>query len=189
MKEQLKFTNSKGVSLHFDCSTYLFTALNGLGDLDADIQFQKSPYQDGSTYIGTTFSEREISLEVTILGDDLKDVAKKRAYFAGVFNPKLGLGELEYTIDDISRVILAVVEHIPIYPASDDSRQDFFQTALVDLRCPDPYWRSEREHVEQLATFSGGLTFPLVLPTIFGNQESAAKSRIVVNEGDSATPI
>src|SRR5690606_16201591 len=32
-------------------------------------------------------------------------------------------------------------------------------------------------------------TFPLRLPTIFGNQDSNAKSRIIVNEGDASTPI
>jgi len=189
MIEKLRFTNSKTESLNFDGLTYAFTGLNGLGDVDAEIQTQKSPYQDGMTYISSNLSTREISVEILILGTGNEDISEKRTFLAKILNPKLGPGTLTYTIGDKVREITALVNHVPIYSATEENRQSLFQTALVDFICPDPYWRSEKEHIEQLVTFSGGLTFPLVLPTIFGNQKADAKSRIIVNDGDSSTPI
>lgn len=187
--KKLIYTNSRGDSITFDRHNYLFTALTGFGEVGAEIQTQKAPYQDGSTFIDVVLNERAISFEVSILGVNESDIAQKRSRLAQVFNPKLGLGKLSYAVGTIERVIDVAVEHVPTFLPGKDMRGRKFQRSVIDLLAPNPYWRTENEHVEQLVTFSGGLTFPLILPTIFGNQKSDAKSRIIVNEGDSTTPI
>ena len=187
--KKLAYTNSKGDSITFDRHNYLFTALTGFGEVGAEIQTQKAPYQDGSTFIDVVLNERAISFEVSILGINESDVAHKRSRLAQVFNPKLGMGKLSYTVGTIERVIDVVVEHVPTFMPGKDVRGRKFQRSVIDLLALNPYWRSEQERVEQLVTFSGGLTFPLILPTIFGNQKSDAKSRIIINDGDSPTPI
>jgi len=191
MRTILKFTNTRGESVSFNKagSSFHANAINGLGDVAIDIQTQKAPFQDGSTFIDSTLESRVISFEVLIYGTSDTDISKKRSQLARIMHPKLGEGLLEVTYGNISRVIGAVVEHVPSYPSGIENRGNRYQVGLIDLYCANPYFRSSDESVEQLVTFSGGLTFPLTLPTIFGNQDSTAKSRIIVNRGDSPTPI
>jgi hypothetical protein len=191
MKAILKYTNTLGESVTFDNTGSFFYAnkIKGLGDVGADIQTQKAPYQDGVSFLDSILAPRAISFELVILGDNAAIISQRRSELARILNPKLGEGVLEITYGSIVRVIDALSEHVPFYPSGRDSRGEVYQIGLVDLLCPNPYWRSSEESVEQLVTFSGGLTFPLTLPTIFGNQDSTAKSRIIVNEGDSPTPI
>ncbi|WP_438310792.1 phage tail family protein [Sporosarcina sp. FA9] len=186
---KLNFTNTRGQTIELYSSPFRLYKVEGLGDVEADIQMQKSPFQDGSTYTDALLMERYITLELKIEGKDEVELAVNRRLLSGTFNPKLGPGLLRYTDKGGSKEIMAVAEGVPSYPDGNTERGTWFQKALIFLVCPNPYWRSENEHVEQLVTFSGGLTFPLILPTIFGNQKSDAKSRIIVNDGDAPTPI
>lgn len=191
MIASIKFTNTRGESVAFNQSGSSFHAsnINGLGDVDVDIQSQKAPYQDGSTIVDGILAERAISFEVLIRGADSTDISNKRSQLSRILNPKLGEGILEATYGNVTRVINAISDTLPTFPGGIENRSIHHQIGLINLICPNPYWRSQEEHVEQLVTFSGGLTFPLVLPTIFGNQKSDAKSRIIVNDGDSSTPL
>lgn len=184
------FTNARGDSLTFRPeSSFIASDIQGLGDVDATVQLQQAPYQDGGSYIDSILSPRPISFRVWINGKDDSDISRKRSQLSALFNPKLGPGIFRYQYGDQIRQIAAVAEHVPSFPTKFDSRGRRHQVAVVDLLCPDPYWRAVTDSVEQLVTFSGGLTFPLRLPTIFGNQDSKAKSRIIVNSGNSPAPI
>ncbi|MCY9765182.1 phage distal tail protein [Paenibacillus alvei] len=57
----------------------------------------------------------------------------------------------------------------------------------VSFLCPDPFLLDEFEESQVIATWIGGMTFPLVLPTIFA--ESGPKTINIVNNGDVDTPI
>lgn len=186
----LTYTNVRGESITFrNGSSFSISEIEGLGDVDADVQMQRAPYQDGANFIDSILEPRPIAFQVLIRGDDDTDISRKRSRLAALLNPKLGPGRFEYKYGDVNRIIDAIPEHVPMYPRTFENRGRYHQIAYVDLICPNPYWRSSKVHAEQLATFSGGLTFPLQLPTFFGNQKSDAKSRIIVNKGDSPTPI
>ncbi len=60
------FTNSRGESVEFGDSPFYLQVVEGLGDVSANIQSQKSPYIDGSTYLDALLDEREIELEFVI---------------------------------------------------------------------------------------------------------------------------
>lgn len=187
--EKLTFTNTKGEYVTFDGPPFYLVSVGGLGDVNANTQRQKAPFQDGSTHIGSVLDERIIPIEFLITGDTYADISESRTRLGRVLNPKLNNGILRYENGFVIREIEVSAESVPFFPDGSGNRTEVIQKGLVTLVASNPYWRSEKEHIEQLVTFSGGLTFPLILPTILGNQKSDAKSRIIVNEGDSQTPI
>ncbi|MED4358735.1 phage tail family protein [Geobacillus stearothermophilus] len=166
---------------------FLLQSIDGLGDVDADIQTQKAPFQDGSTYIDSVLQERPISIQIAILARDTATLLQHRQYLAAVFNPKLGPGTLRYENDEIVREIKAVPDGVPVFPSGKENRGPKFQKALVNLLCPDPFWLTE-EKVDQLVVWEGGLEFPLELPAFF-SQQSDNKAKILFNGGDEKTPI
>lgn len=181
---RVTYINANGESVVFGQQRpFILSKIEGLGDIDANLQSQKSPNQDGDTHISTLLEPRFIEMEITILSEDAEE---HRRQLARIMNPKIA-GTLIYENGQIKREINGINEHIPKFPA--DLRSHNHQLALVNIKCPNPYWKDTTTTAEELTTFSGGLTFPLQLPTIFGNQDSNAKSRIIVNEGDSPTPI
>lgn len=180
----LKFTNSKGDSITFDRQNYLFTALAGFGEVGADIQRQKAPYQDGSTFIDAVLTERAISFEVSILGNSDMDVAQKRTRLGQIFNPKLGIGQLSYTVGTIERVIDVAVEHVPTYLPGDDVRGRRFQRSIIDLLALNPYWRSTA--ITEEPAFEPLFEFPFEGEFEMGMQRD---QRIIFNDGDAPAPI
>ncbi|MGN7409972.1 phage tail family protein [Sporosarcina sp. SAFN-010] len=187
--EKLTFLNSRGESIVFDGPPFYLVSVNGLGDVSATVQRQKAPYQDGSTRIGSTLEERVIPIEFLIVGENYSEVSEFRMKMGRVLNPNLDEGTLRYENGLVVREIKASAESVPFFPDGSGSRTSEMQKGLVTFVASNPFWKTAVDTVEQLVTFSGGLTFPLRLPTIFGNQDSQAKSRIVVNNGDSPTPI
>lgn len=178
---KITFINSRGDSVVLDHgSPFFINKIEGLGDVDADIQTQKAPKQDGSTYIDSIFEERFIPIEVAVR----KDYEANKQILSRVFNPKLGEGLLIYENKGLKREIKATSEHVPVFP---DNRPRRTKMALIDLLCPNPYWLTE-EQVDQLVVWEGGLEFPLQLPTFFA-QQSESKAKILLNEGDVETPI
>ncbi|MFS1511757.1 phage tail family protein [Chengkuizengella sp. SCS-71B] len=184
--QKITFTNTNGLSVELGGAPFLLSKIEGLGDVEADIQTQKAPYQDGSTHIQSLLTERFIPIEVTILGTNRNDISAKRELLSSVFNPKVK-GVLKYENDRVTRWIDAVSEHVPTYPSGLDNRTNRFQKVIIDLICPSPFWTTE-EQVDQLVIWQGGLEFPLELPTTFAEQ-SESKSKILINEGHVETPI
>ncbi|MED4299745.1 phage tail family protein [Geobacillus stearothermophilus] len=186
--QRIIFTNARGQSVELKSSApFLLQSIDGLGDVDADIQTQRAPFQDGSTYIDSVLQERAISLQIAILAADKSTLLQKRQYLASVFNPKLGLGTLRYENSETVREIEAVPDGVPVFPSGKENRGPTFQKALVNLLCPSPFWLTE-EKVDQLVVWEGGLEFPLELPTFFA-QQSTNKAKILFNDGDVETPI
>jgi hypothetical protein len=186
--QRIIFTNARGQSVELKSSApFLLQSIDGLGDVDADIQTQKAPFQDGSTYIDSVLQERPISMQIAILARDTATLLQHRQYLAAVFNPKLGPGTLRYENDEVVREIKAVPDGVPSFPSGKENRGPKFQKTLVNLLCPDPFWLTE-EKVDQLVVWEGGLEFPLELPAFFA-QQSDNKAKILFNGGDEKTPI
>lgn len=181
----LTFTNSRGESITFrNGSSFFINSVEGLGDVDAEIQMQQAPYQDGLSYIDSVLTTRHISFQVNIRGVDDTDISQKRSKLAALFNPKLGPGTLEYRYGEVVRIIDAVAEHVPKFPSGFDNRGRQHQVGLVDLICPNPYWRST-SIIEEPA-FESLFEFPFEGEYEFGMQRN---DRLIYNDGDTPAPI
>jgi hypothetical protein len=182
--QRIIFTNARGQSVELKSSApFLLQSIDGLGDVDADTQTQKSPFQDGSTYIDSVLQERAISLEVVILADK-STLLEKRQYLASVFNPKLGKGVLRYENGETIREIEAVPDGVPVFPSGKENRGPTFQKALVNLLCPNPFWKSPE--ITEEPTFEPLFQFPFEGVFEIGMQRD---NRIIVNDGDAPTPV
>lgn len=183
--KQLSFTNSLGESIVFKVgSPFAMNNPTGLGDVGTQIQTQKAPFQDGSTFIDAVMAERDISFDVVIKGDNDTEISERRTLLARVFNPKLGLGVLRYQYGDIIREISVVPDHVPTFPAGSDNRGKRHQTALIDLLAPDPYWRTLNMETEP--TFEPLFQFAFEGDFQMGVQRD---ERIIVNGGDVLAPL
>lgn len=183
--QRIIFTSAQGQSVELKSSApFLLQSVDGLGDVDADIQTQKAPFQDGSTYIDSVLQERAISLEIVILASDKPTLFKHRQFLASVFNTKLGRGILRYENGETIREIEAVPDGVPVFPSGRENRGPFFQKALVNLLCPNPFWKSTE--ITEEPTFEPLFSFPFEGMFQIGIQRDA---RIIVNDGDAPAPL
>lgn len=183
--KRITFTNSMGESVELYRSPFFLTKIEGLGDVEAEVQNQRAPGQDGSSYIDATLSERYIPIEVDIL----KDFDENKRYLSRVFNPKLGPGLLSYENELGIREIRAVAEHVPKFT---DNRPILTQKAVIDLVCHDPYWLSLEDNTEPIAEWTGGMIFPWILgdlkqPAFALSEKGYAKK--IYNDGDAPAPV
>lgn len=175
--QKVTFTNSRGDSIELYQSPFFLNKIEGLGDVNVDVQKQKAPGQDGSTYIDALFEERHIPLEVVIL----EDLLVNRQYISKVFNPKLGEGTLTYQNDIVTRSISAIPEHVPTF---EDVRPRKTQMVVIDLICMNPFWKSD--DVTEEPTFESLFQFPFEGVFQMGIQRD---QRIITNDGDTPSPI
>ncbi|OUM85684.1 MAG: phage tail protein [Bacillus thermozeamaize] len=182
---RLTYTNARGESIVLgDSPPFVVTKLEGTGGVDTDIKTQKSPYQDGATYLDTYLEMRQLTLEGCILARSRQQLFDLRRELARVFNPKFGPGKLLYEYDGGQKEIQAVVDGSPVFP---ERRGGIMaQNFLITLLCPDPFWLDTYYVSKQMSYLMGGIQFPLQLPTIFAQR---THYRSVINSGDVSTPV
>jgi len=185
--ETMTFTNSKGQSVALgNDAPFVLVKTEGTGEVRTDIQSQKSPQQDGVSYLDNTLEPRVLSAEIMILGNGINEIARYRKKLTQVFNPKLGPGQLTYQLGDVEREIEAISELSPVFPNAGDFK-DCMQPGLIQLYCPNPYWEDISVNDIEIVSWIGGLTFPLVLPTQFA---MAGENKInIINTGNVETPV
>lgn len=185
--EKVRFINSKGQSIQLgNDGPYILTKIEGTGVVNANIQTQKSPFQDGESYLGNTLEPRLLSIEVMMLADTIEEMINHRRAISRAFNPKLGEGTLIYEIGGIKREIKAISELAPVFPEDKDFK-DVMQPGLIQLSAPNPFWLDDFETSEEIITWIGGMRFPLRLPTTFAKK--ASKKINIINNGDVETPV
>lgn len=158
-------------------------SIDGLGDVDADIQTQKAPYQDGVTFIDAILAPRYVNIEFIIRGNDYAEVRARRTKFANILSPKLGLGTLRYISGDLVREIRAVADTVPFFPDG-EARGERWQRGTVSFICPSPYWTSTE--ITEEPTFKPLFEFPFEGEFEFGEQRD---ERIITNDGDAPAPL
>ncbi|MDT2277403.1 phage tail family protein [Paenibacillus larvae] len=83
----------------------------------------RSPYQDGVTYVDGQIQERGMQLEFLIVAENKNHMAQLRRKISSIFNPKLGMGELECHVSDgIKRKVDCVIEIAPSFPKEKETR-------------------------------------------------------------------
>lgn len=181
--QKLTYINSQGESIVFSHRPpFLLSKIEGLGDVDAEVQRQKSPFQDGSTHIDTLLNERFLPLEISILGKGREDISAKREQLSRVLNPKLE-GMLIYENGRVVREIKAYSEHVPKFPTD---RGQNYQISLVSLICPTPFWQDINPEYIKLEDFISNFHFSFHFPVRFA---SRGDSKNLMNNGDVPTPI
>lgn len=179
VSETIEFTNASGVTYRFGG----LVSVEGLGDVEADIQEQSAPYQDGSAFIDALLTPRYVNLEFILRGANYEEVRSQRSFVGKAVNPKLGLGTLRYISGNTTREIEAVAESVPFFPDG-TNRGERWQRGTLTFKCPNPYWKSLGETEEP--TFEPLFQFPFEGEFQMGMQRDR---RIIINDGDSPTPI
>lgn len=182
---RLRFTNSNGEVIDFLVGgDYAPSDIEGVGDVEAEVQTQKAPFQDGSAYLDSVLTERLISFRVTMVAKDSTEVQARRQRLSRVLNPKLGIGKLEVEDGGVTRYIDCVPDHIPTYPGGRDTRGERYQIAFVDLLAPDPYWKGGLIQTEP--TFEPLFEFPFEGEFTMGISRD---ERLIINDGDAEAPM
>ncbi|SDM14606.1 phage distal tail protein [Sediminibacillus halophilus] len=180
---RITYENARGEEIVFYLSPLVIESLTGIGEVDAEVQGQKSPYQDGDTYIDSLLQARYIDLHGKITKTKLSEIKQLRKEIIRVCNPKLGLGKIVLELDGDVKEIEGVLESVPTFP---EKRQNPFQEFLVSWKCPDPYWKDPQEVSRALKAYEGKFTFPFNFPVEFGIE---GDSTSIYNEGDVETPV
>lgn len=183
--EKVTITNKHGESITLgNAAPYYLEILDGVGEVSISIESQKSPYQDGSTYIDSVFENRAISIEGMIVTRNNPAIVKEaRRKMQRVLNPKLGEVVLKYEQKEIK----SIVESTPIFPSGRGNKGIYYQKYLIHLLCHQPFWLDSFIESREIVAWIGGMTFPLILPTAFAMKGS--KTVNIVNESDVEVPV
>lgn len=158
IKEQLTFTNERGESIVFSPASSFhvnFKDVTGLSDVRNAIYSTNSMGQDGDTYLGYRIESRDIDIVGNIKERDKVALQALRRKMNRVLNPQYE-ATLTYELGDFKRVIGCTVDDAPIF-----KKKSLFEQFTVNLCCLNPFWREESETREDIATWLGGLEFPV----------------------------
>lgn len=179
---EFTYTNSQGESIYIsNVAPFVLESIEGISNVNSIIQTEKSPYQDGATYIDTLLDSRLLTFVCQIRSDI--DVNRRKAI--RILNPKLGTGVLTFTRNGISRTLDCVVDDNPNMVDAHEGRLSSMQRFSFTLEAHQLYWE-DGEQTWTLASFIGGLALPFSFPLTFGNVGSKLT---VNNEGDTVSPL
>jgi hypothetical protein len=179
------FTNARGETVYIGTIRPFILQLFDTSS-SANIQTQKAPFQDGQTYIDSLLEPRSISVIVAILTDTDEKLFEQRQLLSRVFNPKLGPGTLRYEYPGGVREVKAIAETGVVFPGGRENKATGYQRALVNLFCPDPLWFDPSEELFTMASFVGGMSFPMAFPLSLG---TVGQTLFIENKGDVNTPV
>ena len=146
----LIYTNSDSGTVTFDGEIYVLIDFEGLGGIPVDLQRQRAPFQDGSSYIDAVLEERAIMLEGVLVGSD---VAALRTNLLNVFNPKLS-GILNYAFGDYNYLIDVYVDQPPVFLSGTQNKGPAFQRFTLSLIAPNPLFYTAAVVYSLSASFS-----------------------------------
>lgn len=157
--DSITITNKNGESIILGSKApYFLQALDGVGNVPVIIQSQKSPKQDGSTYLDNTLDNRAISIEgMIVTKNDSSDVIKARRKMQRVLNPKLGEVNIYYR----DKKINGIAETTPIFPSGEGNKGIYYQKYLINILCHQPFWQDAVITKEEAAIWRGQFQFPL----------------------------
>lgn len=179
---EFTFTNSLGESLYFAYGTdYVLETVSGLSNVGTIIQSEKSPFQDGSTFIDSLLNTRIVTFIVQIR----ENIESNRRKAIRVLNPKLKEGTLSFTKNGVTRTLTCVVNEGPDMLENNNDRRPNLQRFTFTLEAHQPYFEGEQEQWT-LAGFLGGLEFPFSFPITFGTVGSTITLN---NDGDTTLPL
>lgn len=185
MYYNLIYENVLGDIVQFGSDDLKLNKFEGFGDVAADVQLQRAPYQDGSTHIDSVLEERPIYIEFTMRAESFEELAVMRRQLGRVFNPKIK-GKLTITYAGEDYEIDCVSEHVPFFPDSGTDAIGNLQIGSIDLLAPNPYWRSTS--ITEEPAFEPLFEFPF--DDLDGLEMGIQRAqRIITNDGDAPAPL
>lgn len=174
--EKLTYTNERGESVVFSHASVFHTnEVSGLSDVRNAIYSINSMGQDGDTYLGNRIESREIEIVGSIKERNKDQMREYRRKLNRVLNPQYA-ATLTYEYGEFKRVIDCKVDNAPVF-----SRKAIFQDFTVQLLCLNPFWRKESKARDDIATWIGGLEFPVEIPLAEGWQIGFRQPSLIVN--------
>jgi phage-related protein len=187
---RISFVNALNQQIDFDNDPFLIETLDGLSAADNQIQEQRSPNQDGSTYIDTLYSPRTITLTGSInRPGDIGEINNQKRDMTTLLTAKHGPGTLYYYSDNAEYCIGAIPVSSPLF-RNKDAREPF-QPFQVQFYCPDPYWKQTSDNIESIETLDPLTEFPIEFTTggIELSSYLVGSAVNMQNLGDYETPI
>jgi hypothetical protein len=151
------FTNGYGTSLVLGNNDYIIEKAEGFGVPPVAVYQQKSPYQDGTSYIDALYEPRTIVLQCAYgqTNNNISLINQQRALVSNVFNAKHGEGLFLYNYASGSKQIYG----LPKLNMPDKPFGQFWKFQLT-IECFDPYWQEVTESSSTMAIVEPLWEFP-----------------------------
>ena len=177
--EKVVITNKNGESITLgNHPPYFLEILDGASEIPVTVESQKSPKQDGSTYLDNTLENRAISIEgMIVTKNNPREILECRRKMQKVLNPKLGLVIINYQ----NKEIKAIVESTPIFPSGQGNKGLYYQKYLIYLLCHQPFWKDTGATKEEAAIWRGLFEFPLEVLMDTGIEMGFREPSLIVN--------
>lgn len=159
---------------------FILTKIEGISAVNANIQTQKSLFQDGETYIDNLLEARSLSIEIMILAHNAEEMIRNRRKLLQVFNPKLGEGKIIYEKNGVKKEIKAISELAPVFPDVTEYK-NMLQPGMIQLFCANPFWQDLDVIKAEIAAWIGTFEFPLEIPIETGIEMGYREPSLIVN--------
>lgn len=147
---ELRLENENGDTVDInDGVRYVVTAVSGLNPPSASLFMSKSPNRKGSKYNGSTLDERNIVIEIKILGDV---EANRNALYNWIDTEQYCKVKYRNGIKDV--YCEGYVQDCPIDLFTDN------EVVSVAIVCPNPYWKELAEISAEISALIKQFTFP-----------------------------
>lgn len=172
----ITYVNSTGAEISFSTTApFLLTSFDESNDINN--YNNKGNKQDGSTYLGNTLENKEITLEVAVKSSSMTEAIQNRNLLNQVFNPKLDEGWLFYEDEVKSIKIKCVPSKIPYWDKKDT---DVIQECQISLIANNPFWQME-DVKKEIALWMGDFHFPVIIPQDTGIMVGHRVPSLIVN--------
>lgn len=184
--QTLVFSNIRGTLSFGQTAPYYLQTIEGVSGLKANIVLQSSPKQDGTTYISSNYSNRNITMTIVIKAANLAALNALKYTVSNIMCPKIK-STLTYTNGAYSKIVDVYCENSPVF--SQQNKDDCYQTFFISLLSPNPFWVDILEQSDLLKTSLPLMHFYLEIVEPY-ELESAGEQRVVINNiGDEVTPV
>jgi hypothetical protein len=184
--QSLTFENERGTITVGNSKPYFLQSVDGVSGLTANTERQRSPFQDGSTYIDSRYNNRNIFLRIVITADDYDTLNTRKRTLANIFCARLST-KITYTNGTYTKTIDSYVETTPNFSQPDKTKQS--QTAFISLICTQPFWQDETESGKTFSISLGNFIFPLNITEGYEIETEGINRVTINNEGDVETPV
>ena len=158
MVEELVFENERGDTLTFSPASVYHVNMKdvaGLSDIRNYIFSVNSMWQHGDTYLGSRIEAREIEITGRLAIKDKEEAREARRRLTRTLSPEFN-ARLQYRLGSFQRVIGCKIAHAPVFV-----KAPVFDTFVINLTCPSPFWRESTHSRHDVAMWTGGLEFLL----------------------------
>lgn len=139
---------------------YWLQSVEGLGELEVDVESEKAADQDGELYKGASAAKRNVVIKLTVIPPDGRTHAEIREEFFAFFVPRetgtlylydtAATKKIEYKVEDV-----------------DFDMDGIFRDVTLSLLCHNPIFSAAEEESVEIAETTGLIEWPLDLPPVF----------------------